>query len=404
MIHLPKNVYSKINFLVGKKKTISNRPYPFLDSLVVEFLSDLSKGLISHKNIKNYPDIVTFAFWCRKSNLNKIITENNKNQIRFGLGLLYHNSPSNVPINFAYSLVFGLLSGNSSVVRVSSKTSPSRSIVIDEISMVLKIKKYRKIKDLIHVIQFDHDDQINEFWISNSDGRLIWGGDNTVLKMRKYYSRPRSREIVFPDRYSICVLNAKKILGINKKEMDKLCEGLFNDIYLLNQMACSSPQLFNWIGLTSDIKKAKKKLWPLLIKYAKDRNNLKPVEYMNKYLELCKNVIVNKNIKEVNFENNLLYNIELKSFENLNKSHRGYYGTLNEISSNKLNEIASIIDERCQTLTYYGFKKDQLIELIAKNRLRGIDRIVPIGKSIDMDIVWDGYDILNQLSRNIIIR
>ena len=404
MIRLPKNISSKIKFLVGSKKIISNMPYPFLDKLVVEFLSKLSKGLLSRKNIKNYPDIVTFAFWCRKSNLNKITSENNRNQIRVGLGLLYHNSPSNVPINFAYSLVFGLLSGNSSVVRVSSKTSPSRSIVLDEIAIILKIKKYRKIRDLIHIIQFDHDDQINEFWISESDGRLIWGGDKTVLKMRKYNSKPRSREIVFPDRYSICILNAKKILDISKREIDKLCEGLFNDIYLFNQMACSSPQLFNWIGLSSDIKKAKKKLWPLLIKYAKNKNTLKPIEYMNKYLELCKNVIVNKNIDKVNIENNLLYSVELKSLKNHNQSHRGYYGTLNEISSHNLNEISSIIDEKCQTLTYYGFEKDQLVELITKNHLRGIDRIVPVGKSIDMDVLWDGYDILNQLSRNIVIK
>ena len=38
------------------------------------------------------------------------------------------------------------------------------------------------------------------------------------------------------------------------------------------------------------------------------------------------------------------------------------------------------------------------------NNLRGLDRIVPIGKSMDMDIIWDGYDVINQLSRQLIFQ
>ena len=31
--------------------------------------------------------------------------------------------------------------------------------------------------------------------------------------------------------------------------------------------------------------------------------------------------------------------------------------------------------------------------------LRGIDRVVPVGRALDMDIVWDGYDLIGSLSR-----
>ena len=33
--------------------------------------------------------------------------------------------------------------------------------------------------------------------------------------------------------------------------------------------------------------------------------------------------------------------------------------------------------------------------------IRGIDRVVPIGKTLDISTIWDGYDIISQLSRYI---
>ena len=33
----------------------------------------------------------------------------------------------------------------------------------------------------------------------------------------------------------------------------------------------------------------------------------------------------------------------------------------------------------------------------------GIDRIVPMGKSMDFSLIWDGYDLIRQMSRRITI-
>ena len=37
--------------------------------------------------------------------------------------------------------------------------------------------------------------------------------------------------------------------------------------------------------------------------------------------------------------------------------------------------------------------------MVIDNRLRGIDRIVPVGRAMDIGIIWDGYDIISMLSR-----
>ena len=353
--------------------------------------------------------IETFAFLGSRSikarilfnELNKIIKNHRTSRLRVGLGMVYHNSPSNVPVNFAFSLVFGLLSGNTNVVRLSSKGSDSELIILNVISELLATNKYSEIRQFISIIRFDRDDEVNKFWMSVADGRVIWGGDETVSKMRSFQCKPRSREIVFPDRFSLCVINANKIVKVSESDLKKICQNLFNDVYIMDQNACTSPQLFNWVGNDSSIKKAKDRLWPEFSKYIRQIHSLEPIQYMNKYVDACRNALSNDNIKSIKHENNLLFNIELSHFNDKQQDQRGYFGTIHEISIKNLNELAAIIDDRCQTLTYFGFDNKELKNFIVSNQLHGIDRIVPIGRSLDMDVIWDGYDIINHLSRTI---
>ena len=45
--------------------------------------------------------------------------------------------------------------------------------------------------------------------------------------------------------------------------------------------------------------------------------------------------------------------------------------------------IASIINSKYQTLTYFGVDKTELLDFVVNNRLSGIDRIVPVGKVLE---------------------
>ena len=70
---------------------------------------------------EKYPDIKTLAFWCRKKNILNLQKKLQTDEPRLGLGLIFHITPSNIPTNFAYSLIFGLLTGNSNIVKIPSK-------------------------------------------------------------------------------------------------------------------------------------------------------------------------------------------------------------------------------------------------------------------------------------------
>ena len=132
-----------INFLVGSPK-YSLEPFEPFSNHVLKFLEGLSRELEQLKTIKSYPDLKALSFWCRKNNLLKLKREYFKNTNKIGLGLIFHITPSNIPTNFIYSLIFGLLSGNSNIVKVPSKNFQQIKIICNVIKKLLK--KYSTLK------------------------------------------------------------------------------------------------------------------------------------------------------------------------------------------------------------------------------------------------------------------
>ena len=61
-----------------------------------------------------------------------------------GRGEVFHITPSNVPLNFAYSFSFSFLAGNSNIVKVSNKNFEQSEILIKIIKSLLK-KKIQRI-------------------------------------------------------------------------------------------------------------------------------------------------------------------------------------------------------------------------------------------------------------------
>ena len=56
-------------------------------------------------------------------------------------------------------------------------------------------------------------------------------------------------------------------------------------------------------------------------------------------------------------------------------------------------------DNRCQTVAYIG--DVSMFDTLIKSGIRGIDRIVPLGQTMDFDLIWDGYNLYERLTRQI---
>ena len=77
----------------------------------------------------------------------------------------------------------------------------------------------------------------------------------------------------------------------------------------------------------------------------------------------------------------------------------GVNGTFFQKNINEIYNLKSFITKRCQTVSYFGFGKSQLKHFLMNSNLLGIDRVVPLGRALEIDIVWDGYEVVKSLSR-----
>ena len=61
----------KIDIICGSNQ-INSYPHDVANELTVEFLNQISNTILNEKKCKTFPDLISFAFWCRQSNIIKI--------------------------------------------------------------------------------------------------------------------------------------------------------------------------------------------------------------------------------------------------------------------------------------------------------------------------------------------
>jgi hypothetical protein len=387
---------NKIKLVVGKL-TFSNKPYKIFEINTINFLDKISKEIIKNKQYSEYSDLVTFAFFIRKKNLVKISKEyQNKDRI-IGRGIAYHIPPSNIPINFAYSLVFGLLSGNNNIVRLPSKNFIQINILCKIFCKILKNQEYVEFYKRICLIKYDRSDEISSELSKKADVRLIWGGDETINQFKKYPTSPRCIDLSFANRYSISIIDINKLSKLSDNNLKNIANRFYNDSYTMDQKGCSSPQALVWIG--SDKKKIKDKFFNILSVIAKKKyNNDLPVTN-NKISSLSITAIKSEMDFVSSYKNFNLVRIKIKKIsKDIEKIHP-HFGTFVEVNINNISLIEKIISKRLQTISYFGVNKKEIFDLIFKYGILGVDRVVPIGRALDMNIEWDGYDVIRTLSR-----
>ena len=215
---------NNVTYLTGTE-SVAKRPFPPYNSLQCQFLNDLSTELRSSKDSSDYPDVMAFAFWCRKANIAKLKKSFNNLEARLGLGIVFHITPSNVPINFAFSFAFGLLSGNANIVRVPSKSFPQIQIICNSIERLFASEKYSEIKAMTAFVRYEQNDEITGMYSLKCNARIIWGGDVTIRNIRKIASVPeRCVDIAFSDRYSLCVIDAPSVIKLDETGLIRLSE------------------------------------------------------------------------------------------------------------------------------------------------------------------------------------
>ena len=381
------------------KNETSIKPLKPYDETVLTFIANLSKKLMKNSEIRSYPDVAAFAYWCRKSNLNRLSKEFSKKYRRVGRGIILHIPPSNVPINFAFSLIFGLLSGNINILRLPSNDHPQVKLICDELSNLIYQDEFKSISRLIYLIKYTKNTEITQKLSEKCEGRLIWGGDDTINEIKAMKTKPRCVDLCFADRYSICILDANSLIELSEKGLGRLVSGFYNDVFLYDQNACSSPHLILWHGKEAIIKKAQKIFWSELKNRLLSRFDLPQIHSVEKFTQLCRSAIHLNDMRLKVLQKDILYRIQLENIPKNIHQYRGKYGFFFEANDTEMANFKAVVDERYQTVTYFGIPAKEIVDKTIEFGLIGVDRVVPVGRALGMDVYWDGIDLSGALTR-----
>lgn len=402
------SVLAKMNYIIGDNNSLKMIKYisayePFAEE-IIQFFNSLSKVLLLNKEAKNYPDVTTFAFWCRKSSMEKMKQSYQSRHYkeggcRLGRGIIFHIAPSNVALNFAYSMVAGLLAGNANIVRLPSKEFAQVDIICAAIKEVLE--DYSNLKHYFVIVKYDHDQAITDELSIMCNTRVIWGGNQTINTIRKSALNPRATEICFADRYSISVINADIYLEILDKKV--IAQKFYNDTYLNDQNACTSPKLVVWMG--ECVKIAQETFWKELHNLLITKYEIQAVQVVDKLVALYKFGATMKEGYDARFisteNDNLITRVEIQKISQELMDSSCKSGFFFEYVTDDLKSLLPICRTELQTIGVLGVSREEILSFIKDNRPKGIDRVVTIGATLDFDLIWDGYDLINQMSREI---
>lgn len=227
----------------------------------------------------------------------------------------------------------------------------------------------------------------------------MWGGDKTVKYIKTIPSHPDCIDLVFPNRYSISLINCEKI---NNSNIDSLIKNFYNDTLLLDQNACSSPKIVFWMN---NNKKKIDLFWQKYLDFVKKKYKF---DYNKSFLKITdtQNILLSLNKETDSFKNleNRVHLIKLKKMSKKIENFENKFGLFLEFSVKNLNFLSFFSSKKLQTLSYFGFKKEFFLSNISNNdNFRNMRRIVPIGRTLEINLEWDGYSIIEFLSKKISI-
>lgn len=391
---------------LARRMAAAPSPFPFSEELQA-FTCELSGVILSDRRSRPLPEAIALGYWLRPASIRALADRfaglNSSSAVRVPVGLALHIPPANVDPIFAYSWIMSLLCGNCNIVRTPSRRGSVAELLLTQIDQVLP--HYSRIASTTAFVEYGHEDSITEALSAQAALRVIWGGDETVRHIRALQLPARAKEVVFGDRYSFAVIAAPSFLALDDDAATGLMDRFYLDVFLFNQMACSSVRLLAWCGTSEDTHKAAERAIPMLRQAIERRQfSLEAADALSKY-GACLRLALELPVAGIDWGEGRLAVVDLKEGEPLNWPTEPLVGggLLLQAHVDELASLTPIIDSRTQTLAQFGFEVEQLAQFVRMLNGRGVDRIVPLGSAMNFAPIWDGYDLLCEFTRLVTI-
>lgn len=384
-------------------RTRAHRPFePFAEG-VVQFFEDLSRVLLRSSISKQFPDAAAFGYWIRPGNITRLRERFERKReaedgIRVPRGLSFHVAPGNVEALFAYSWATATLAGCSSVVKLSSRRSDLSARLAEAVTGTLS--SYPELEGRWAFIQYPRErEDLTQAMCLAADVLAFWGGDHTVNELRRHPVQPGARVITFPDRESIFALRTASYARLHDADRDALATRLASDIFMFGQAACSSPRYIVWVddedvGDTSGLARD---LYHRIGRDDRWLTDITPTEVMAKRTYAYE-LAARGTLEEIYWLSPRWMVLKSGS-DGLRESRHPALGTLVETRVKDLVSVSDVLRTNDQTVTYFGFDQDELLNWVSQGLGPWPMRLVPAGQAVDFDARWDGMDLLAEFTR-----
>lgn len=371
---------------------------PFAEDRVA-FAAELSRTL--SRRGRGRPEIQALAFWMRKAELKRLADTFEQGQTSavriMPRGTVFHIPPANVDTLFVYSWMLSLLVGNRNIVRLSSRIAEGEDLILDAIQETLTA--HPQVAQATVMLTYGHDAQITDEISSRCDTRVVWGGDETVRTIRSSPLPVHATELTFPDRFSMSAVGVDFYRALDDEQRDALAYDFYSDAYVFDQLACSSPRLVVWIGEVAD---EAEDFFGRVAKVAANRGYA---------------VDARNSIAKVTEAYSAMIDLEVTGYERLDSAVtvlgvqdfpkvRGVFcggGFFYQMAAPSLLDLVGHIERADQTLTVAGIDHASAREFVDALAGVGVDRVVPIGRALDFNRIWDGFDLLHEFTRRVVI-
>ncbi|MBN2895270.1 MAG: hypothetical protein JXK05_05210 [Campylobacterales bacterium] len=385
---------------------IENTPLAPFDPRSCDFIVALSKTLREEARFRPFAEFAALAFWMREAHIKQLrqrFEAQMGERVWIGRGVAFHIAPTNVDTIFIYSWFLSMLCGNSNIIRISPNSGAQTTMLLEAVSSLLDEPRFEPLRERIAIIRYGHDDAVTHTLSQRCDVRVIWGGDATIAAIRAIALKPTAVELAFADKFSFAAINADALLEADEAALASLIERFYNDAYGFAQMACSSIRMIVWIGKSAQNAKAQARFWELLSAHVAHKTPpMAPADVMNKFVAACAMAIDAEAPSER--PNPYVSRTALKRLSTFDATHHCGNGLFYEYHCDTLETLMPQIGKKYQTMAYFGLTPEYLRTLIRSHRPLGIDRIVPIGQSLDFSDVWDGFDLLRSFCREVEVR
>jgi hypothetical protein len=363
----------------------------------VDLIARVAEALLGPKRAVASRPAAHFAIWTRRAALMKLAANFAarvpQNALARARGLVFHLPPQNVETVFLYSWALSYLAGNANIVRLPQQVSVRMRAIVE-----LFLERLKETWDESQLfVHYPSQGGLGAAISGLSDARLVWGGDAKVALFAPLPLRNGGKSIWFGDRFSFSTINGAALEKLDDANFQALAKRLHDDVFVFDQMACSSPHALYVVGDGATHSAAVRRLLGAsALAWTMDDPAGRVGHAIGK-MTAAFYAAASGRASSVTWQNTNLTSVV--AAEPKRQEIRVGGGYLSVVFVRSLADVASFIRESDQTITYFGWDRAEVAALAAIRTGPGASRWAPIGSALDFDFIWDGYDIPFELTR-----